>query len=202
MPRPGSHAYDTEQSRKRSLLEDRGIPDERAEEGARAAMADDRTEEPPVSDRAAGPFGARGRGGGRGHVVDLRSPAFSDHTLMPPRYTAADSNLSPPLEWSPAPPGTVEMAVLCEDLDAPDGPRVHWLVTGIDPAVTSIDEAEAPSGAAVVQDYDGPNPPIGDEPHRYVFRVLALDEHPDDPTRDALDEHRIATGTLVGLYAR
>ena len=35
-------------------------------------------------------------------------------------------NLSPPLEWSGVPEAAVDLAVLCEDPDAPGGRFVHW----------------------------------------------------------------------------
>jgi phosphatidylethanolamine-binding protein (PEBP) family uncharacterized protein len=52
-------------------------------------------------------------------------------------------------------------------------------------------------------------PPVGDDPHRYVFRLYALGEpfaSPATANADAvwawLDDHALATGTLTGLYER
>lgn len=90
----------------------------------------------------------------------------------------------------------------------------HWIVTGIDPDVGSIGEGSKPSGATDWRNdfgkegYDGPQPPVGDDPHRYFFRLYALDAPVTtapgdlDVLRESLDEHRLASGTLVGLYAR
>ena len=57
--------------------------------------------------------------------------------------------------------------------------------------------------------YDGPEPPIGDDAHRYFFQLFALDAPLDlseDATmsdvRDAIGDHRVAAGTLIGLFAR
>jgi phosphatidylethanolamine-binding protein (PEBP) family uncharacterized protein len=59
------------------------------------------------------------------------------------------------------------------------------------------------------QGWGGPLPPVGDDPHRYVFRLYALGEPfmaPDtsdaDSLRAWLDEHSLATGTLTALYGR
>ncbi|WP_437052238.1 hypothetical protein [Streptomyces sp. enrichment culture] len=50
---------------------------------------------------------------------------------------------------------------------------------------------------------------MGDEAHRYFFRLCALpapvslpDEARADDVHDVLDEQQIASGTLVGLYQR
>jgi hypothetical protein len=55
----------------------------------------------------------------------------------------------------------------------------------------------------------GPQPPKGDAPHRYVFRLYALAEHPRLPSKPsagdvhrAVDGHELASGTLVGRFAR
>ena len=59
------------------------------------------------------------------------------------------------------------------------------------------------------QGYDGPAPPAGDPPHRYFFRLFALDRPlelpPDADPHDVVIEARdnsVAAGTLIGLYAR
>jgi phosphatidylethanolamine-binding protein (PEBP) family uncharacterized protein len=57
--------------------------------------------------------------------------------------------------------------------------------------------------------YDGPQPPIGDEPHRYVFRLYALDRPlalapgtPSHTVREAVEDRHLDVGTLVGLFGR
>jgi Raf kinase inhibitor-like YbhB/YbcL family protein len=89
------------------------------------------------------------------------------------------------------------------------------LVTGIDPATTSIEEGFVPPDARVWPNafgdiaYDGPAPPVGDPPHRYFFRLYALDAELDEaPDRDLheviedVEDHSLAAGTLVGIYQR
>ncbi len=147
--------------------------------------------------------------------MTLRSPAFNDHTEIPAEYSHANGDLSPPLEWSEPPEDVVELALVCEDPDAPSGTFVHWLLAGIPPDTTEIAEGDTPTGAVVGRNdygtpgYGGPHPPKGDEPHRYIFRLYGLSEPTNleegfsiEDLRDAEDGTVVATGTLVGLYGR
>ena len=217
MPTPGSHSYDVRRTRLRGKLETEGIPDKNADEAANRIMQRENDARSPGlrSDRAAGPYGERTVGGDPGNVIPMRSPAFNDHTMIPARCSKEGGNRSPALEWDDAPSGTVELALVCEDPDAPDGPFLHWLLTGIPAGTTSIAEGEAPEGATAWPNdfgdlgYGGPLPPIGDDPHRYVFRLLALDSPlglaPGAQVTEAragLEQRRLATGTIVGLFAR
>jgi Raf kinase inhibitor-like YbhB/YbcL family protein len=147
--------------------------------------------------------------------IELRSPAFSDHDLIPRRHAHDSDNISPALQWSGVPAGTAELLLLCEDPDAPTGPFLHWLVTGIDPTSTGTGEGQTPPGGKASRNdfgengWGGPQPPVGDDAHRYFFRLYALAEPvrlPADAT--ATDVHRVvddaalASATTVGLYQR
>jgi len=58
--------------------------------------------------------------------------AFAESHTIPARFTADGEDVSPPLTWSQTPKGTVELALLVDDPDAPGGePWVHWIVTKI-----------------------------------------------------------------------
>ena len=77
------------------------------------------------------------------------------------------------------PEDAVELAVLCEDPDAPRGTFTHWVLAGLEPTATGLAEGEHPAAAVEGRnDFGeegdgGPMPPVGDAPHRYVFRVFA-----------------------------
>ncbi|MDQ4068871.1 MAG: YbhB/YbcL family Raf kinase inhibitor-like protein [Actinomycetota bacterium] len=148
-------------------------------------------------------------------AIQLRSPAFTDHAPIPARYSKDGENVSPALEWSGVPEGTAELAVLCEDPDAPGGTFVHWVISGLDPSRTGLDVGEVPVGAVEGQNdygdigYGGPQPPVGDPSHRYFFTVHASSEPlglspggTADGLRRALEGRELARGTLVGLYQR
>ena len=147
--------------------------------------------------------------------IELRSTAFNDHTFIPGRYAHDGQNQSPALQWSGVPEDASELLLLCEDPDAPRGTFLHWLVTGIDPSAGGVGEGQTPAGGRDWPNgfgetgWGGPQPPPGDRPHRYFFRLYALSQPPqlpEQPTADdvhqAVDEAALASGAIVGLYQR
>jgi Raf kinase inhibitor-like YbhB/YbcL family protein len=105
----------------------------------------------------------------------LESSAFGQGAAIPTPYTcdADGGGVSPPLNWSAIPAGTVELALTVRDPDAPSGDFVHLVVAGIDPSVLGVGEGGLPETAVVVQPWIGPCPPTG-ETHHYVFTLFAL----------------------------
>jgi phosphatidylethanolamine-binding protein (PEBP) family uncharacterized protein len=79
--------------------------------------------------------------------IELRSPVFGDHQPIPARHAKDHDNLSPALEWSGIPEEAVELAVLCEDPDAPRGTFTHWVLAGLEPTATGLAEGECPAAA-------------------------------------------------------
>ena len=72
--------------------------------------------------------------------IELTSPSFGDHQPIPACHAKDHDNLSPALEWSGVPQEAVELAVLCEDPDAPRGTFIHWVLAGLQPTVTGLAE--------------------------------------------------------------
>lgn len=104
------------------------------------------------------------------------------------RFTSPHANVSPHLSWIGFPDATESFVVSCFDPDAPTPSGYwHWTVIDLDPTVTFLDQGQGQSdlflpGAAGhvktdggIYGYEGPNPPAGDRPHRYIFAVHALD---------------------------
>ncbi|NES14629.1 MULTISPECIES: YbhB/YbcL family Raf kinase inhibitor-like protein [Micromonospora] len=146
--------------------------------------------------------------------IMLRSTAFNDHDMLPGRFAQEGGNVSPPLEWSPVPEAT-ELVLMVEDRDAGKTPFLHWLVTGISPRSGGVAEGAVPDGGREwpndfgATGWAGPNPPRHEDPHRYFFRLYALErplDLPDSPQAEdvhrALADREFASGTMVGTYFR
>jgi Raf kinase inhibitor-like YbhB/YbcL family protein len=163
--------------------------------------------------------------------IELTSPAFIDGEPIPTKYTEDGADVSPPLAWLNVPDGTQELALICDDPDAPSpsrpgkDPWVHWLVYKIPAEVRALPEdipttahLGEPSGALQGRNswkdgenvgYRGPAPPKGSGKHRYFFKLYALDtELSLGPKEDkqslveAMSGHVIGKGQLVGTYER
>ncbi len=155
-------------------------------------------------------------------AIAVGSLAFADHAPIPARYTADGAGLSPPLQWSGAPSATGSLVLIVEDADAPTPqPLVHAIVVDLAPGDGAIGE-----GALASADRPGegfrmgrnsylqaswlpPDPPPGHGVHRYAFQVFALEPgvaFGDTPGREALleaiREHGLASGCLIGTYER
>jgi Raf kinase inhibitor-like YbhB/YbcL family protein len=162
-----------------------------------------------------------GKSGKGGHpmALELTSPALQEGATIPRQYTADGRNVSPPLRWQEPPAGTGSLALICEDPDAPRGTFTHWVVFNLPAESRELGEAvpaEAtlPQGAAQGANdfgkvgYGGPKPPPG-KPHRYFFKLYALDSRLDlqagagkEDLRVAMKGHVLAEGQLMGTYGR
>jgi Raf kinase inhibitor-like YbhB/YbcL family protein len=151
--------------------------------------------------------------------IQITSPAFAEGQPIPEKYTCAGPDVSPPLQWANAPTGVKSFALIADDPDAPGGTWVHWVIYNLPPATTALAEStpqlpELPDGAKQgVNDfrqtgYGGPCPPPG-KPHRYFFKIYALDTLLDlksGATKKELlktmEGHVLAEGQLMGTYQR
>lgn len=149
----------------------------------------------------------------------IESPAFQEKSSIPRKYTCDGEDLSPPLVWSEAPPGTESFVLISDDPDAPVGTWVHWVVYNLSADVRELTEGlpkteTLPNGARQGMTdfrrvgYGGPCPPPG-EPHRYFFKLYALDTTLDLSPKAtkaevlmAMNGHELAQAELVGLYGR
>ncbi len=154
-------------------------------------------------------------------AMQIRSSAFAHQAEIPVKHTCEGGDVSPPLAWSGAPPGTKSFALIVDDPDAPDpaAPKrtwVHWVVYDLPPSATELAEGagagKLPEGAkAGLNDwkkpsYGGPCPPIGR--HRYFHKIYALDtvlggtDHTKTDVENAMRGHVLAQGELVGTYQK
>src|SRR5215469_5174415 len=110
------------------------------------------------------------------------SSAFSDGGWIPDLFTCQGADVSPSLEWAGEPPDTRSFALVLDDPDAPGGVWVHWLLYDIEARVRNLAQGQKPGSLGVSgknswgkPGYGGPCPPKGHGPHRYFFRLYALD---------------------------
>ena len=151
--------------------------------------------------------------------LHLTTTAFTDGQPIPRQHAFDDQDRSPALQWSGVPPAAKSLALICDDPDAPVGTWVHWVIYDLPPATAGLSEgvsksSELANGAKQgVNDYKrigcgGPCPPPG-KPHRYFFKLYALDMKPDlkpgltkKDLLKAMDGHVLAEGQLMGTYQR
>ena len=144
---------------------------------------------------------------------EITSDAFEEGATIPRRHTCEGENRSPPLSWTGAPEGARSVALIVDDPDAPVGTFTHWLAWGIDPGAGGLGEGEAAPGEGRNgfgnAGYAGPCPPPGHGPHRYFFRLHALDAELDlrpgadrEELEQALEGHVLETAELMGVYER
>lgn len=145
----------------------------------------------------------------------LASATFQPGARIPRRHTGEGADVSPPLAWSGLPRGTRELALICDDPDAPrPAPWVHWVIYGIPITVTEFKEGQAGVGIEGSNDfgktgYGGPMPPKGHGVHRYFFRLYALDKSLSGSpgwTKERLlaemKDHVLEVAELMGTYDR
>lgn len=158
-------------------------------------------------------------------TMKLTSSAFSAGNTIPVKYTGEGTDVSVPLAWTGVPKGAKQLALICDDPDAPSPePWVHWVIYNMDAALTGLPEGiarsahpeEVPGSSQGINSwpndnigYRGPMPPPGNGTHHYHFKLYALDtrlELAPNLTKtelmSAIQGHIIGQTELVGTYQR
>jgi Raf kinase inhibitor-like YbhB/YbcL family protein len=151
--------------------------------------------------------------------LELKTTAYKAGGTIPTKYTCSGADVSPALSWNQPPPRTQSFALIVDDPDAPAGTWVHWVVYNLRASARQLPE-RVPPGEAIVNGgkqglndfpqngYGGPCPPPG-KPHRYFFRLYALDTildlHAPVHRKDvdaAMKGHILAQAELMGTFGR
>jgi len=165
-------------------------------------------------------FGAVAADGGKvPATLTITSPAFESGGRIPRINSCDGKDRSPALAWSGVPASAKTLALICDDPDAPVGTWVHWvlydlpagqagLVEGIPTSPMLEGGARQGLNGWSRTGYGGPCPPPG-KPHRYFFRLYALDAalslSPGATKQEVLDAmkgHVVGQGELMGTYVR
>jgi Raf kinase inhibitor-like YbhB/YbcL family protein len=149
----------------------------------------------------------------------LKSPAFAHGAEIPKKHSCEAADVSPALEWGGSPARTISFALIMDDPDAPAGTWVHWVLWNLPASAHELSEAVAKQdqlddGTRQGRNsfrkigYNGPCPPPG-KPHRYFFRLYALDEKLDlapgansSDLQEAMKGHIIIQAEYMGTYRR
>jgi Raf kinase inhibitor-like YbhB/YbcL family protein len=142
-------------------------------------------------------------------AFSLTSTDFTDGGPIPIELTCDGADRAPRLEWSGAPSGTVEYALIMDDPDARG--FVHWVVAGIPGDALGL-TGSLPAGAREGRNdfrgtgYSGPCPPAK---HTYAMTLYALaaplgvsGDLTADAVRRAAADKTLATAVLTGTYRR
>jgi Raf kinase inhibitor-like YbhB/YbcL family protein len=151
--------------------------------------------------------------------IQLKSPAFTEGQPVPRKHTCEGPDVSPPLAWTGVPEGAKSLVLICDDPDAPMGTWVHWVLFNLPADTTGLPE-DVPKKPTLDNGarqgttdfkrpgYGGPCPPPG-KPHRYFFKLYALDSRLDlgegvrkKDVEKAMQGHILAQGQLMGTYKR
>jgi len=150
-------------------------------------------------------------------AFQITTTAFRDGSSIPKRFTCDGPDVSPALSWGDPPAGTISLAIIADDPDAPAGTWVHWVLYDLPAETRKLPEGvakdrELPNGALQGRNdfgkigYNGPCPPRGSE-HRYFFKLYALDSRTGlkaGATKSELERamkgHVLAQAQLVGKF--
>jgi Raf kinase inhibitor-like YbhB/YbcL family protein len=151
--------------------------------------------------------------------MQLTTKSFSAGGNIPKRYTCDGADVSPQLSWSEAPAGSQSLALIADDPDAPRGTFTHWVLYDLPTQTREFAEEvrqvdQLPGGGSQGRNdfgnvgYNGPCPPPG-KPHRYFFRLFALDKTlalkhgaSRKEVESAMQGHVLAQGEVMGRYGR
>jgi Raf kinase inhibitor-like YbhB/YbcL family protein len=156
---------------------------------------------------------AMGQTGIKTEGLKISSPAFENGGEIPKQYTCDGANINPPLRIENVPSNTKSIALVLDDIDAPRGTYVHWILWNIDPNVMEVKKDSVPEGAVQgvndfnKRNYGGPCPPR--RAHKYVFKIYALDTllnlNSNSTKKDlekTMEGHIISRSELTGVYKR
>jgi len=154
-------------------------------------------------------------GGGK-MSMQIFSNSFQANGFIPKKFTCDGKDISPNLKWSNFTENIKSFVIIMDDPDAPVGTWVHWVLYNIPPNINELPEGADINNFGAKQgknswgknSYGGPCPPPG-KPHRYFFKIYALDISTDFPegltkeeVLEKIENHIISRAEIMGYYKR
>lgn len=145
-------------------------------------------------------------------VFRLDTNAWTPGAAIPRSHTCNGDDTSPALIVANVPADAAELALI-----ATGEGEVNWVVAGIDPATTTIEEGSVPAGAVVAASssgearWTGPCPPEGGGPRLYDITLYALSSpsgvtagmETEAAVAAITDQSRVvASSVLTGTFSR
>jgi Raf kinase inhibitor-like YbhB/YbcL family protein len=153
-------------------------------------------------------------------TMTLTTTGWPDGGLIPLKYTQAAFELSPGVQWSGAPQGTVSYVLTFTDLDtavnnSADG-ILHWMLWNIPGMTTAVQQGapegfEWPDGTRQIcvsgSRYRGPAAHAAGPLHHYAFEIYALDTNldvkappqgPQEPNPNVQDIRNAVRQAMIG----
>lgn len=149
--------------------------------------------------------------------MKLTVSGFDEGATIPQRHSCEGPDLSPAMSWSGEPAASKSFALIVDDPDAPVGTWNHWLLYDLPASTHALGEGIKPAEAGLSGNndfgrpgYGGPCPPRGHGPHRYFFKLFAVDVASlglgAGASRSELDGalrgHVLAEAQCMGRYER
>jgi len=148
----------------------------------------------------------------------LTTSSFQADGDIPSRFTCRGDNLSPALAWSDPPAGTRSFVLIADDPDAPSYVFTHWVIYDLPSSLrrlpAGVPNTSDPEGGRQGSNdfeqtgYGGPCPPPG-KPHRYFFRLYALDMQLNlragasrSEVENAMKGHVLGQASVMGRFKR
>lgn len=146
--------------------------------------------------------------------MKISSPNFSNNEFIPVDFTCDGKDINPEIHINEIPENALSLVLIVDDPDAPMGVWTHWTVWNIAPQTKIIKQGSLPEGAVEgitsfgKTGWGGPCPPQG-KPHRYFFKIFALDKKLDlsssafrNDLEKAMEGHILDKAEFFGLYKR
>ena len=149
-------------------------------------------------------------------TIELSTPDFKDGAAIPKALTCDGEGRKPTIAYRELPAGAIELVLVVQDPDAPGGTFTHWTAWGIAaaPGGGLAPRGQFPAGLKEGENSAGktgwtpPCPPEGDDAHRYIFSLYALNQGvtlEPGASPEAVDgvlKGALGRGTFTGTYKR